>query len=349
MNLDAELKNDFYRSIFDGKSLKINGLPVGKVVVDSDQGQHYVINSHGFRGEEFSSSDNLLTAGCSYTFGMGVPIEAVWWTSVAEHFGLSSSASVSRPGASVSWIVEKLFAYFAEFGNPKYLLCLFPGFDRFVIPLDGEILDTTPSIGHVMGGDPGTFGDPGQRFYTSRAKMKPQLLETKYLKRPYKIENIYTEEITTYDAIRSIRFLEQYCAATNIKLLWTTWDNEARIALDHVNKIENLRFKNYFDLKFFSYKKTSFSETRDFILMDEPKLDPSKYYECVGFHSKMECSCPSIAPSCHQDLLEIYGKKNYNIGTDTVRGDEYAHPGVHLQAHYADRFIEELMLEYPQG
>jgi len=59
------------------------------------------------------------------------------------------------------------------------------------------------------------------------------------------------------------------------------------------------------------------------------------------------CSCSLLPESCHEDLIEIYGKENYNLGTDHGGGLENSHPGVHLQAHYADRFIEQLMLEYP--
>jgi hypothetical protein len=38
----------------------------------------YKINSHGFRADEFDSGPYLLALGCSYTIGIGLPVESTW-------------------------------------------------------------------------------------------------------------------------------------------------------------------------------------------------------------------------------------------------------------------------------
>lgn len=341
-----DLQNDFCRSLFDGKTLRIKKSTVGKETLGTDPDQLYLNNSYGFRGKDFLDSDTLLTAGCSFTHGVGVPVEGTWWSTVAKKLNLSTSAAIARPGASIPWIVEKLFAYFAEFGHPKYLLCLFPDFERYIVPLDGEILESDLSAENAYD-EFGTFGTSGQRFYNTRAKSRSELLKIKYLKRPYNVRNVYTTEMAVYTAIRYIRLLEQYCAATNIKLIWSTWHSPSGIYLDNIERLEELKFKNYFTLGIHSYKKNLPSEPKDFIYTSAGLDSDSDYYNCLKLHSNIDCSCSPLPESCHEDLIEIYGKENYNTGTDTGRGVDHSHPGVHLQAHYADRFIEQLMLECP--
>lgn len=341
-----DLQNDFCRSLFDGKSLRIKKSTVGKETLVNDPEQLYFNNSYGFRGEEFLASDTLLTAGCSFTHGVGIPIEGTWWKTVSKNLDLPASAAVARPGASIPWIVEKLFAYFAEFGHPKYLLCLFPDFERYVVPLDGEILEGDLSAENAFG-EFGTFGAPGQRFYNTRAKSRPELMKTKYLKRPYNIRNVYTAEIAIYTAIRYIRLLEQYCAATNIKLIWSTWHMNSAMYLDQINEVEDLKLKSYFNLGVLSYKKILSDGAKDFIYADRGVASDPAYLDCLDLHSRVECSCSQFPEPCHENLIEAYGKETYNSGTDMGRGAENSHPGAHLQAHYADRFIEQLMLEYP--
>ena len=50
----------------------------------------YKFNSHGFRCEEFDSTSNSLVAlGCSWTFGVGLPIEETWPYIVGKNLNLT--------------------------------------------------------------------------------------------------------------------------------------------------------------------------------------------------------------------------------------------------------------------
>jgi len=330
-----DLGNDFHYSIFEGNSLKIKNPFVGETKGFDYPAQQYIHNSYGYRGEEFSSSHSLLTAGCSFTYGVGVPQGATWWSQVSSRLGLETSAPVAGPGASISWIVEKLFSYFAEFGHPKYLLCLFPDYYRIAIPIDGEVLGVEgDDLGGTLKGEHGTHGEGKQRIYMHHVKGHRDIKDVpKYSKRPHNVEDVYTLEITAFQAVRSIRILEQYCAAVGIKLQWTTWDSVFNRHIEVVNKVEKLKFKNFFSLDFSNFKERTPSGVKYTIA----------YGDCFAEVPVLEY-CPA---DCHKELEELYGEKNFNLGTDVSRGEERAHPGIHVQAHYADRFIEQLMLEYP--
>lgn len=341
---DFTLDNNFYYSIVDGGSLDLRGAAKGNVINPDDPDRVYKVNSYGYRGKEFSAGDDLLVAGCSYTFGLGVPDETVWHNLLAEEMGLSKSSSISKPGASISWIVEKIFAYFSEFGHPKYLLCLLPDPHRFVVPLDGVVLDEDPNAKRAVG-ESGTFGVGAQRLYNSKAKHPKDMADTKYIKKPYNIRDIYTSEMALYGAIRSIRLLEQYCKGMGIKLIWSTWDGGFLKYLEKIQSSKKLKFKNFFDLNMIHYKK-KFSDGRYIDLIYHGNINnvDSYFYDCIQYHVDIDCNCPA---SCHRELIDVYGEENFFLGTDTARGEEYSHPGIHVQRHYADRFIEQLMLEFP--
>jgi hypothetical protein len=51
----------------------------------------YTINYYGFRSDEFTAEPNqsILFLGCSYTAGIGLPIEQTWAYQVATHLGLA--------------------------------------------------------------------------------------------------------------------------------------------------------------------------------------------------------------------------------------------------------------------
>ena len=48
----------------------------------------YTFNSQGFRCGEFNSNPSIMFLGCSYTMGIGLPIETVWSTMVAKQLDL---------------------------------------------------------------------------------------------------------------------------------------------------------------------------------------------------------------------------------------------------------------------
>lgn len=339
------LNNNFHRSIVDGNALRLRGTQTGSVVSEYDPGREYRINSFGYRGQEFSKDAKILAAGCSFTFGTGADEAAIWPSVLAKTLNLTHN-NLSKSGASISWIVEKVFNYFKEFGHPEYLFCLFPDTKRFIAPVDGILLTKDQEINPKNLGEPGSLGAPGQYLYNEMGKNYDEIVSSKYLKRPYNIRDLHTPELGLYLAVRQIRILEQYCKSANIKFLWGTWDFELSYYVSQINSEEDLRFSNYAKLDTLFYKKREDNRYRDAIFTVDMGIESEalRYVDCINSHDNIECSC--FHRGCHSDLVEIYGERDFNTGSDTTYGDMIAHPGAHLHAHYAEKFIEQLMLKF---
>ena len=56
---------------------------------DSPTSIPYIINKHGFRCDEFEDNvENIVTLGCSFTMGIGLPVETVWPAVVSQSLNL---------------------------------------------------------------------------------------------------------------------------------------------------------------------------------------------------------------------------------------------------------------------
>ena len=88
----------------------------------------YNTNSYGHRSEEFRKVD-LLTAGCSYTFGSGIDSNGIWSTLLARTVG-GSHSNLAIPGWSIESIVDNIHRYIYKFGAPKVIFVLFPDQNR---------------------------------------------------------------------------------------------------------------------------------------------------------------------------------------------------------------------------
>jgi hypothetical protein len=335
---DFDLEDDFYKTLVDGKSFKKVIDKEGEYTSVLDPKQSYRANTYGYRSDEFSSGVSLLAAGCSFTFGIGVPEDAIWSNVLSKKLGLSV-ANISRPGASVPWIVETVFTYFEKFGHPEYLLCLFPDETRAMAIVDGKIVTGPKKYQENKNGIYGTRGvDDKQYVYDFRVKTFEEFLASpSYIKRPYEASSTYTQEYATYHSIRAIRRLEQYCKLAGIKLAWSTWDSSFNDLLIKIDKEKDLKFDNFFELGVSFYKKQENGMFKDAIFHNEEDLA-----NCARDHNdeaKIACSCYL---DCHSELIELYGSANFHTGTDAWHGDIFSHPGAHLQAHFAEKFIDRV-------
>jgi hypothetical protein len=320
--------NDYYSYLVGGKYLFDRSQSPSSV--SDDPVNSYRNNSYGYRSDEFSVGTGLVVAGCSFTYGVGVPEDGAWPSMVSKSLGETASV-VADPGASITGIVDKLFMYFRSFGNPKTLLCLFPDRYRLSVPIDGSTL--------VYDQSKPVFGSNGSspRQGVFNVEFNPGGQSIKYMKKPYDADVVITEDIALYQSIRSIRLLEQYCRAANIKLLWSTWNLELAAIMSLISKREDLKFDNYFNLDVYVYRKST-QEHREAIFKTLNDLN-----SCVHEHEETDCTCYLV---CHQDLLELHGEEQFNIGMDHHGvGRESAHYGVHFQAHVADAFLSRLALD----
>jgi hypothetical protein len=314
-----------HRFIFGGKSFSLDSPGSDNYYKSIDSVNEYKIDKHGFR-LDLAASD-ILVAGCSVTFGLGVPEEATWGSFVGRSLN-KSVASIALPGKSISWIVEQIFIYFRTYGHPEKVLCLFPNLGRVTVLTDETILS---------GGNPSSRNANGIHTIDTFSGYEDERQRPKYIKKPYNIYYTTTYENSVNLSIKSIRALERYCNAAGIEFIWSTWDVPfSSDLIDQLNTDKDFSFENYFSIYtngLNCYRKKG-KVNRDVMFNSE-----LEYNLCIAQHKDIECSCEI---TCHSELLALYGPDNFYLGTDTLLGYEHAHPGIHLHAHYGEAFLKQL-------
>jgi hypothetical protein len=253
VSYSAENDNDLFNSLQNKETIRLmwsyineiepeqpillqNTLPLNKdnMYLDSSDNIEKRINLDGHRGPDFIKNVDILFAGCSQTYGLGVKDGTIWGELVAKHLGFKYN-NVSYRGGSVMQIVYNIFNYFEKYGNPKYILCAFPSFARTHVFIDSEILTSAP-YNKILEKTYGSDKGPYRAIHLSR--------NSKYIKLPAKVEEVFPNEHRVWINLMFISMLETYCHSNNIKLLWTTWLD----VYEDNNKQMYNKFKNYFKL-----------------------------------------------------------------------------------------------------
>lgn len=151
----------------------------------------YRVNSQGLRGRELSEGYELLVAGCSITYGTGIPEEGRWGDMLSNMLNMKL-ANISYPGRSTDTIVQNVIKSLL-INKPKIIICLFPNFERCNI-IENYTLR------------PDNLGNEKLMF-----------------KKNSSIKDIIPIEWARQNAYNNINMLENICKALNIKLIWSTW------------------------------------------------------------------------------------------------------------------------------
>lgn len=98
----------------------------------------YRFNSHGFRCNEFDDSKGIITIGCSFTAGVGLPLESIWPTIVGQQLGVSVW-NLSIGGGSMDTCFRLLHHYIDKL-RAEYVLLLAPPLQRFELHTEEKVL-----------------------------------------------------------------------------------------------------------------------------------------------------------------------------------------------------------------
>lgn len=98
----------------------------------------FKLNSRGLRSDEFTDDHagkrHILFAGCSNTFGVGLPEELCWpritYETVSQDAPSSGYFNVARPGATMSEIFIQITNYIEAFGTPDIVFLMLPDAER---------------------------------------------------------------------------------------------------------------------------------------------------------------------------------------------------------------------------
>ena len=173
----------------------------------------YKLNTLGYRSRELAPAA-LVTAGCSVTFGVGVPYNGIWSSLLAKKLDLDH-INLASPGWSAESIVENLFKYFYAHGNPEVVVALFPDCLRANLVSDKEF-----SVVNLQ------EGDPPIKIARSSLYDTPTKTRAKYSKKPHDLLSFIAPEYGVYRAFKAINSLIIYCKSAGITLLWGTWNQE---------------------------------------------------------------------------------------------------------------------------
>ena len=92
---------------------------------------NYVINSHGFRGDEIPSTIDLAAFGCSFTFGTGIPNDMLWHNLLAKKLN-TTCFNFGQPACSIESIVD-IFLIASNHTTIKKAIFLLPNINRLQI------------------------------------------------------------------------------------------------------------------------------------------------------------------------------------------------------------------------
>lgn len=288
----------------------------------------YEYNSFGYRGKEFEVNEDLVIAGCSQTFGMGLEENQVWGNILAKHFELRAS-NLSIPGSSTESIVNNIFAYFKEYGHPKMLLALFPDMYRMQIPTHRNQITSSA----IRNENDKEGGHPYLTYlYLDKVDQKTK---PNYQKSPFDLEEILTPDVAFFHNMKSIMILSQYCKAVGIKFYWSTWREELDIAITKI-KTESREYDDYVSLDFCNWY-TSYEDGKDPFGIEGTLIYLSKYHnqyalDCNKCYNNQACS---EIVECHEYLKES-SPELFEYGIDRV------HMGTHKQQHIAESFIKRI-------
>lgn len=129
---------DLHVTPFNHHSLQLTKLNIQHYPVpDVDLVNFYKINSMGFRSDEFTDKhdgQHILFAGCSMTFGDGIPLQYLWahklYSKIKAEHGASGYFNIASNGASVGVIIENTYKYIKKYGKPDYVFMLLPDLQR---------------------------------------------------------------------------------------------------------------------------------------------------------------------------------------------------------------------------
>jgi hypothetical protein len=99
----------------------------------------YKFNSHGFRADEFDSTEpGVMFLGCSHTLGVGLPCESTWAHMVSSSLKLKNyNLGV---GGSSNDTAFRLAHYWIEQLKPKLVVFFSPDKSRFELHIDDDQL-----------------------------------------------------------------------------------------------------------------------------------------------------------------------------------------------------------------
>jgi hypothetical protein len=270
----------------------------------------YLPNSLGYRSPEFTQAD-VLFAGCSHTYGVGVPEEAIWGVQVSKSLGLSYM-NLAGSGQSVYFAVQNIFAFIKKYGPPKIVMMVLPSLSRMLTPVSVPLARALNRQSRSR--------LPGREILTASSGSgwsQTEDLDTdirpKHQKIPYVLENVLYPELSYYLNLQHLNALQLFCASTGIELLWGSLSEENS------------------DL-FASLKLQRAEYFGGYVKLDPFLAGDTKTLNHCNQHDKLK--------EKYDYCFNLGGDKEWEW--DGTAREEHGHAGVHHHTHWAETFLKNL-------
>lgn len=204
---------------------------------------HAEANSRGYRSPEFYEGAELITLGCSQTFGMGVCYDYIWPVVLAKKLGFSL-ANIAYPGWPIQSAIREFYAYVNLYGKPKAVSILLPEFFRYVyVPVPGvSVLDRNDTA-FYRGGN-------GSPTLSRGSLLRDGVWEASDLplmsKRPHYMNEILTPDFTYYQGLDDLYKLLIFCEQLDIAVSIGSWEDQTLEVLRSLGTI-NRQIIQYWD------------------------------------------------------------------------------------------------------
>lgn len=201
------------------------------------------VNNLGYRSPDFGKAD-LITLGCSQTFGLGVCFENIWPVALSKTLGNMSYANLAFPGWSVTRMVDSFYKYIEEHGKPKAVAIHMPDFHRVLTPLGRDTVDTRPQNSQMpkVTLTDGTFYS--SEIYVGRA-VNVEL--PKISKRPYKLGEVLIPEISYHQNFMALNNFLIFCKYSGIAVAVSSWSPEISELISAMDYISDDVYFNFFE------------------------------------------------------------------------------------------------------
>jgi hypothetical protein len=306
-NLDFALK-------LHNKNMKLNDMDIvdNKTYLDNYTNQYHV-NNFTFRDKKDwqpNKPSEIVTLGCSHTYGIGVPQEYTWPSIIETKTG-KTVANLGICGASAQKTMESFFLYLDTVGIPEYVLACFPDHHRYSHISEGSFFYLNDNEGN----------NSKSRKVITHTRTSDHIngsvnIENKIIKLPTDPTYMISTEESISQYISSIYTIEAICNLLNIKFYWGTWHDSTRMMF-----LENL-----FTMDDFCLNRNTFVETIRSQVLANPLLKNVDYLD--------EENCDSTHDMKSEDFDKY--KSMWKIASDK------SHLGIHWQQHTADSFIAKI-------
>ena len=223
----------------------------------------YLMNSDGYRSDEFSketSREVVLSVGCSFTFGAGLPFKNTWPLVLQGMLGLTANANIAIPGLSPNIMINNVYTYVREYGKPRAVTILLPNLQRYY-----NITQTDKTV-HVK----------PQLFHHLSPNRVDSVIQTK--QDLDFVNKLMTKENLAYDLVHRLIQLEEYLFAIGVPLVYTAWAPEVVNILE-----EQTQLKNFFPIsqderkQYLFDNKDGYSNEEEQLLWDEAADRPNAH------------------------------------------------------------------------